>query len=323
MRWLKDLAPIGSQIGVWPVEAAPAALHELLLGPMPTGGAAQDLRSYAIVDAAKLTGGATLIEQESGRHACLFQGDAARNFADFAPYLVEIGPDSRLLRLMMTHDPAADPRMNSRHLWHVEAGIFLRSRLDFDALWRHLRRFPRVQDQNNAWYYFRFWEPRFIMALADLQPDGLLASVRLLDPAAIDTVVAVTDRRGCVIRPQAALARDIPIRISPAEFELFRRLRRDRFLQRVGDRLEGEDFWDRLPEQQGGNLLERIYDEARTKGYRVEMACFNYIRSRLAALYFRLPFDSFEYHADPNRALSPLVRSRKFWTEIQQQAGLV
>ena len=180
-----------------------------------------------------------------------------------------------------------------------------------------------MQDRHDAWYYFRFWEPRFILALAGAgQSQGLQASARLLDPAAIGAVVAVAGKRGCVIRPQAAAPRDTPIRIGEVEFLLLRQMRRDRFLQRVGDRLEGETFWDSLSEQQGRTLLERLYGEARAKGYRVEMACFNYIRSRLAALYFHLPFDGIEYRADPTHALSPLARSRKFWTDIQQEADL-
>jgi hypothetical protein len=58
--------------------------------------------------------------------------------------------------------------MSTVHLWHKEPGIYVRSRADFEDLWKHFRKFTRVQDESGKWYYFRFWEQRAFRKIPDV-----------------------------------------------------------------------------------------------------------------------------------------------------------
>ncbi len=44
------------------------------------------------------------------------------------------------------------------HLSGAEPGIYLCSRHGLDEVWRHFRKFSRIQDHEGKWFYFRFWE---------------------------------------------------------------------------------------------------------------------------------------------------------------------
>ena len=44
------------------------------------------------------------------------------------------------------------------HLWDNESGIYIRSGGTLDDMWKHFRKFTKVQDEQGKWFYFRFWE---------------------------------------------------------------------------------------------------------------------------------------------------------------------
>ncbi|RCW77727.1 DUF4123 domain-containing protein, partial [Paracoccus lutimaris] len=46
-------------------------------------------------------------------------------------------------------------------------GIYVRAHGTLDDMWRHFRKFTRVQDESGKWYYFRFWEQGTLGALAN------------------------------------------------------------------------------------------------------------------------------------------------------------
>jgi hypothetical protein len=110
-----------------------------------------------VLDAAKmpylLTG---LIDVSGLRAQSLFQGDAQDELGEYAPYLVELTADNKLTRHLFTEPDSAGG------LWGKELGIFLRARMGFDEMRKHLRRLTRVQDQHGKWFYFRFWEGRYL-----------------------------------------------------------------------------------------------------------------------------------------------------------------
>ncbi|MDO5604132.1 MAG: DUF4123 domain-containing protein [Paracoccus sp. (in: a-proteobacteria)] len=93
-------------------------------------------------------------------------GKAARELADIAPYIVLLDPRKRFTRRLFRYDPDLPEQMTSMHLWHREPGIYIRTRLSMDALWRHFRRFIRVGEDHGAWFVLRFYDPNVVLDMA-------------------------------------------------------------------------------------------------------------------------------------------------------------
>ncbi|OKH87847.1 DUF4123 domain-containing protein [Thalassospira sp. TSL5-1] len=167
---IEDIEPLDGQRGVWPVKFVPDVLLEPLFGqPEPTefeithygsAEAVPPMKTYAILDAAKFQFGLSEFEECDMPFRCLFKGDAAEELKDAAPYLFELEQNKPFTRRLFTHIPDMSELMTTVHLWHKEPGIYIRSRLDFDVLWRHFRKFTRIQGAKGNWFLWRFWEGR-------------------------------------------------------------------------------------------------------------------------------------------------------------------
>lgn len=170
MKTIVGLAPLDAQIGVFPKKTVPEALYQVLFDqPEPTeseieaaGGDISSLQSaqtYAILDAAKIANLPELLAQSGLNHRCLFKGDALQTLKDVAPWIVRLEDDNRFTRNLFTRSPAP------WHLWDAEPGIYVCTRGSLDEMWRHFRKFTRVQAEAGKWYYLRFWEPRWAQQL--------------------------------------------------------------------------------------------------------------------------------------------------------------
>ena len=159
---IEGVEPLDLQVGVHPRKTVPDALIEPILGqPEPTAaeiahyGSVENvppLKTYAILDAAKMPSLLTSQLDNSGlRYQSLFQGKAQEELKEYAPYLVDLEDGNDFTRKLFTTDKAMG-------LWEKELGIFVRSRVGFEELRKHFRKFTRVQDENGKWFYFRFWE---------------------------------------------------------------------------------------------------------------------------------------------------------------------
>lgn len=125
------------------------------------------LRTFAILDATKFGAGASEIEACNMPFRSMFIGKAAKELADIAPYIVQLDPLNRFTRRLFKHDPSLPEEMTSMHLWHREPGIYVRTRLTMDALWRHFRRFTRVRDERGTWFVLRFYDPNVVLDMAE------------------------------------------------------------------------------------------------------------------------------------------------------------
>jgi len=74
-----------------------------------------------------------------------------------APYVVQLEEDVDFTRNLFSHDPEQEVPW---FMWNKEPGIYVRSRGSLDDMWKHFRKFTKVQDENGKWFYFRFWEAR-------------------------------------------------------------------------------------------------------------------------------------------------------------------
>lgn len=162
---IEGVEPLDAQIGAFPKKTVPDALHDALFGqPEPTaaeieaaGGdpaAVPPMQTYAILDAAKLTNLPELLERSGLEYRCLFKGDAYDELKNVAPWIVRLEEGKAFTRNLFTRSDA------HWHLWDKEPGIYVRSRGTLDAMWRHFRKFTRVQDEDGNWAFLRICDGR-------------------------------------------------------------------------------------------------------------------------------------------------------------------
>jgi hypothetical protein len=118
---------------------------------------------YAVVDGCAVAGLADLARSlGEGRAACLYLGDAARNYGDKAPYLLHV-----------------DRALVKRFIDRVDGdawGCFVVSGAGFEAVRLHLRGLLTVASPEGEAWLFRFWDPRLLPTfLRASQPDELNA----------------------------------------------------------------------------------------------------------------------------------------------------
>lgn len=148
---IQDIIPLDAQVGVLPKKTVPDALHQAMFGQEPT--AAQLEHTYAILDAAKVPNLLEMLEDSGLEYRCLFTGEAQDDLGQVAPWIVRLEEGSSFTRNLFTRGDAP------WCLWDAEAGIYVRSIAALDEVWRHFRKFTRVQDNTGKWYLFRYWEP--------------------------------------------------------------------------------------------------------------------------------------------------------------------
>lgn len=142
---------------------------------------------------------------------CLFKGKAKEELKEIAPYLMDITlPDRAYGEAKFVPSfhrnffaSAWNPKIyaESGGMTHLETGIFIRTKDEFDVVWRRLRKFTRLQDDEGKWVLARFWDPRithaFVQGLSPVQSANLLdrdtwilhtAGQTLTDPSLAQTL---------------------------------------------------------------------------------------------------------------------------------------
>lgn len=157
IKAISDVSPLDDQFGVDQPKSAPDALYEHLFGQSKLieddKRSVETLRTFAVLDAAKVANLPELLEASGLKHRCLFIGTAFDDMKDVGPWIVQLEEDNNFTRNLFTRSDAP------WHLWDKQPGIYVRSPETLEDLWRHFRKFTRVRDQHGAWLYFRFWEP--------------------------------------------------------------------------------------------------------------------------------------------------------------------
>lgn len=173
---IRNVGPLDAQLGVASKKTIPDALADALFGqPEPTiadintsesePDPLPSLRTFAILDAAKVTNLPELLERSDLEHRCLFKGQAYDDLKNVAPWIVQLEPDNAFTRHLFTRSDA------DWHIWDAAPGIYLRSQKSLDLIWRHFRKFTRIQDEQGKWYYFRLWEPRWTAHVMQALPE--------------------------------------------------------------------------------------------------------------------------------------------------------
>lgn len=94
----------------------------------------------ALIDAAWVFGLPERLEAAELQAKCLFKGDAADEFGDVAPWLVQLEEGADFTRDLLTASDA------HRHNWADEPGIFILSDQPFEQIYAHLRKFTKLRD---------------------------------------------------------------------------------------------------------------------------------------------------------------------------------
>nr|WP_275297035.1 DUF4123 domain-containing protein [Jannaschia sp. Os4] len=115
--------------------------------------------TFAVLDAARVFGLPEILAGSGLDHLSLFQGAAAADHAETAPYLVKLRPGHGLTARLLgaaEEDPLA---------WPAAPGLLLRAPLGLRGLRRQLRGYTFVQDEaRGRRLYFRYYDPRVFAA---------------------------------------------------------------------------------------------------------------------------------------------------------------
>lgn len=199
---IDGVAPLDAQLGVADPRTVPDMLFEPLFGqPKHTKAA---LSTFAILDAAKMPSLPELLEMSGLQHRCLFKGDAYDELKNVAPWIVRLEDDNTFTRNLFTRSGVP------WHFWDSEPGIYIRSGGTLDDMWKHFRKFTRMQDEKRKWYFLRFWDPTIWFDALTLE--GCELAHDLLSPShgsGVDCLVVYTATQGScmVVRPPTVGAR--------------------------------------------------------------------------------------------------------------------
>lgn len=135
----------------------------------------KQLRTYFILDAAtrKRNMGisdVSSINEQGVNIECLFDDEDANNYEEAAPYIV----DMTLYDIEETDEISLSYFHKDffKNHWGMREGIFIRSHISIGDLRNHLNSFIKIQDENQKWYFFRFYDPaHFLTCMQMLTPE--------------------------------------------------------------------------------------------------------------------------------------------------------
>lgn len=180
IEMIEGVEPLDAQFGTDMPKTVPDALYEMLFGAQCPARTEQEqgvadfeklppVHTYAILDAAKMTGLLPLLEPSGLEFRCLFKGAAYDELETVAPWLVRLKENNSFSRNLFTAGP--QPWV----FWDDAPGIFIRSASPFSDVWGHFRKFTKAKGDHGAWFYFRFWEPIVLRDFSDCLAPASLA----------------------------------------------------------------------------------------------------------------------------------------------------
>ena len=107
-----------------------------------------DLHTYAIVDAARLSGLPDLLTEYSAESICIPTGAASGRLDEVSAHLVRLVPDAPFTRLLL------------QEFWGKRVALFVRTAVDLRSLRRHFRSLLTVRLPDNSPVHFRYYDPR-------------------------------------------------------------------------------------------------------------------------------------------------------------------
>lgn len=226
---IEGVEPLNDQFGIAKPLTVPSMLRRALFEqPPPANAGAEDkshtsvaapLGTFAVLDGAKVQGLPEILVASGLEHACLFQGDAAGELSDVAPWVVRLEEDERFTRHLFTRGHAP------WEMWDRAPGIYLRSRDSLKDLRAHLRKFIKVCDESGAWFYLRLYDPSVMRAFLRGAPRFGHRFLTRLSPWNHLTVITCFDSRAEIASPVKGIELETyPIRLGSDEKIVLRQL---------------------------------------------------------------------------------------------------
>ena len=107
-------------------------------------------RHYIVLDAAKMQQHLEVAKQFNPKHLCLFKGEGEQKYGSVSPWLFTY-------RKMSYFDD-----------WYISSGgnqnwgVLIETKVKFEKLYFHLKKFTRVKSETGTIMYFRFYDPRVL-----------------------------------------------------------------------------------------------------------------------------------------------------------------
>ncbi len=210
-------------------------------------------RTYLFVDATLRTNATGLFDLDviGLPTACLFNGEAAEDQMEVAPYLIDM--------TLILEEPTAFHRDFFKKHWGRGTGIFIKSVAPLDSIKRHFRKFTKLKmEEDGRWVFFRFWDPTIASVYLETIAQHSVRSAQWFGRGLITSIV-VEQQAGKIARIFKPLndgtARSNeplgPVVLTPAELLPFKEATFEKELQKMA------------------TLLKRDFD-ANLKSYTVE-----------------------------------------------------
>ncbi|WP_406721212.1 DUF4123 domain-containing protein [Thioclava litoralis] len=233
---LPKVRPLDAQFGVWPRKNLPESVSEYLFEDSIVENSETLRQTFAILDAAKTSALPSMLQESGLANVSLFNGKAAEDLAEVAPYLVQLDVNNDFVRRLFTD---TDSRVG---LWRCQLGIFIKSDATLEKLQRVFRKFTRVRDQEGKWSFFRFWEPE----VASVHFEYLLRHSELAqrwfhtaDGHSINYTIFLLDGCAAQYSMKKSTSPDVspPFQLQNAEKQAFKARRMEKSLELIRHRL--------------------------------------------------------------------------------------
>ena len=131
-------------------DAAPTLNRKNLNAALWPPDAWSFMKTWAILDAARVERIYRAVDRSSQESCCLFAGNISPQLRAVAPYLVRFDKDDELTNFALDKG------------WGNAWGIFFSSQASMETLRKHFRRFLRVTDEFSRKLLFRYYDPRVL-----------------------------------------------------------------------------------------------------------------------------------------------------------------
>lgn len=212
---IEGVVPLDDQFGVAEPKTVPNVLYEALFGQSERdaaeicaegdASATPSLGTFAILDAAKVPNLPEMLLASGLEHACLFKGAAAEELQGVAPWIVKLEDRNGFVRHLFTGGDAPWA------IWDRSASIYIRSRDGLEDVRAHLRKFTKIRDEADSWFYLRIYDPRIMRAFLQRAPAFSHRILARPSPWSDLTIITCLDNRAEVARP----TKDVPAETRP------------------------------------------------------------------------------------------------------------
>ncbi|MDG2940672.1 DUF4123 domain-containing protein [Bisgaard Taxon 10/6] len=273
------------------------------------------LKCYAVLDANKYP--FLQPERFSCRIENLFQGEFGEETQNVAPYLVEVIPYGENQRPGELMGLFSETRPVNTFNWADQSVIFIHSRYDFDTVLHHFRRFPLMKDENDNWFFFRFYDPKVLRDYLEIirhSPEKL-SKFFGYDKRIVHAFGSGIEDSFHYYQLKALPEETVPAKIMLAKWEMdgFRNKKWLETRENLAEYILAT--YPQIFSAQEREQLIQYLDEAESKGYMYETAIVQYVVAKQSAVKNGKDFSALEKQLT-HHISSPLARAEELFSRL-------